>query len=511
MATDRIKQSIEAPARPAPPCSMVIFGAAGDLTKRKLIPALYNLAVDGFLPHHFAVIGFGKGCRSDEKFRDQLSVEIREYVTGDFSEQHWDWLVKRLYFIEGDFANPEAYQSLQRNLEQLDRKYETGGNYLFYLAIPPGFFGEVIQQLGRAGLAQEAQGYWRRVIIEKPFGRDLESARDLNQQIQAVLKESQIYRIDHYLGKETVQNILVFRFSNGIFEPIWNRRYVDHVQITVSERLGVEQRGGYYEKAGALRDMVPNHLFQLLALTAMEPPNSFDADAVRDEKGKVLQAIQPITPEEVLNRTVRGQYGEGVLPDGEKVLGYRSEPGVAPDSNTETYAALKLMIDNWRWADVPFYLRTGKRLAERITEIVIQFKRAPFILFRDTPVEQLAPNRLVIRIAPTERIAVSFGAKIPGPKLRISEVDMDFCYATYFGRSPATGYETLLYDCMNGDATLFQRADNVESGWQILTPVLDVWKALPSRGFPNYQAGSSGPAEADNLLAREGRRWSELV
>jgi glucose-6-phosphate 1-dehydrogenase len=321
-----------------------------------------------------------------------------------------------------------------------------------------------------------------------------------------VIDEHQIYRIDHYLGKETVQNILVFRFANGIFEPIWNRRYVDHVQINVAEKLGVEHRGRYYEEAGALRDMVPNHLFQLLALIAMEPPTSFEADAVRGEKAKILQAIPPPTHEEVLTRVVRGQYGEGAL-DGEKAPGYRSEMHVASDSRTETYVALRLAIDNWRWADVPFYLRVGKRLPSRVTEIVIQFKRAPFMLFRKTPVDHLTPNRLVIQVQPTERINLSFGAKIPGPVMRMGDVDMDFCYSDYFGSAPATGYETLLHDAMRGDATLFQRGDNVEAAWKVVTPILDVWKALPPRDFPNYAAGAWGPPEADELLSRSGRRW----
>ncbi len=345
------------------------------------------------------------------------------------------------------------------------------------------------------------------MIVEKPFGHDYDSARALNRRSAHVLQEQQIYRIDHYLGKETVQNILAFRFANGIFEPIWNRRYIDHVQITVAETVGVEKRGGYYETSGTLRDMVPNHIFQLITLTAMEPPVSFDADVVRDEQGKILKAIQPMNPEEVLTRTVRGQYGEG-MNGTERMPAYRAEPNVAPDSRMETYVAMKLFIDNWRWSDVPFYLRTGKRMPSRATEIAIQFKRAPFMLFRQTAVESLAPNRLILHLQPDEGISLSFGAKIPGPLVRLGAVNMDFQYKDYFGATPSTGYERLLYDCMCGDATLFQRSDMVESSWQIVAPILDVWQALPPRGFPNYAAGSWGPREADDLIERDKRHWS---
>jgi len=357
-------------------------------------------------------------------------------------------------------------------------------------------------------LTREEDSHWRRVVIEKPFGRDLESAKKLNQEIKQVLNEDQIYRIDHYLGKETVQNILVFRFGNGIFEPIWNRRYIECVQITAAEKVGVEQRGGYYEGAGALRDMVPNHLLQLVTLTAMEPPISFDADAVRDEQAKILHAIQHPSPEEAAERVVRGQYDAGEI-DGEKVPGYRSEPNVASDSTVETFVALKLLIDNWRWADVPFYLRTGKRLAARDTEIAIQFKRAPFMLFRNTPVERLSSNRLVLHIQPDEGISLRFGAKVPGPTVSIGAVDMDFDYEDYFGDTPSTGYERLLHDCMVGDATLFQRADQVEAGWSVVAPIQEAWKTAPPPDFPNYQAGSWGPKEADELLRRDGAEWEE--
>jgi glucose-6-phosphate 1-dehydrogenase len=486
---------------------MVIFGAAGDLTKRKLIPALSNLAADRLLADRFALVGFARAGLNDGRFRDLASREIRDRLAGDLSPAAWDARVQSFHYVQGDFQDEASYVRLRDRLGGIDTERGTGGNYLFYLATPPAFFSEILRRLGQVGLLREEAGRWRRVIIEKPFGRDLDSARALNREILAVLDERQMYRIDHYLGKETVQNILVFRFSNGIFEPVWNRRYVDHVQITVAESLGVEQRGNYYDRAGALRDMIPNHLFQLLALTTMEPPNSFDADAVRDEKGKILKAIQPIPPDEVLSRAVRGQYDEGSIPGNGKVPAYRHEPHVSGESATETYVALRLGIDNWRWADVPFYLRTGKRLAGRVTEIAIQFRRVPFALFRDTPVDRLTPNRLVLRTQPEEHIALSFGAKIPGPALRIGGVDMDFCYEDYFDARPSTGYETLLYDCMNGDATLFQRADNVEAAWTVVTPILDVWGALAPRNFPNYAAGSWGPAEADQLLERDGRAW----
>jgi len=485
---------------------MVIFGAAGDLTQRLLVPALYHLAVEEKLPERFAVVGCAINDYNDETFRDHLGREIGNHVNGHSHEQ-WNWFVPRLHYVAGDFHDPTLYARLVERLAEVDREHGTEANYLFYLATPPDLVETIVRGLDAAGLARETGGHWRRVIVEKPFGRDHGTARALNRTLQSILTESQIYRIDHYLGKETVQNILVFRFANGIFEPLWNRRYVDHVRITVSETLGVERRGTYYDQAGALRDMVPNHLFQLLALITMEPPNSFEANAVRDEKRKLLQAITPITPEEVLQRAVRGQYAAGVAGDGRRLAAYREEPNVAPGSNTETYAALKLTIDNWRWADVPFYLRTGKRLRERVTEIVVQFKRAPYMLFRQTPVDHLAANQIVLRIQPRERISLGFGVKVPGTTLNMSDVEMDFCYATHFGVPPATGYETLLYDCMNGDATLFQRADNVETAWNVVTPILDVWAALPQRNFPNYAAGSDGPAEAEQLLARDGRTW----
>ncbi|UCF19130.1 MAG: glucose-6-phosphate dehydrogenase [Gemmatimonadota bacterium] len=494
---------------PAGPCAMVIFGANGDLTRRKLVPALYNLRESGLLSQNFAVIGVARGI-DEAAFRERLREEAKKHLTGELRQEIWDWLAGRIYTVSGNFKDPEAYTSLKQALARVDEERGTEGNYLYYLATPPSFFSEIPRCLQEVALTAEEVGRWRRVIVEKPFGRDLESARTLNRELLSILDESQIYRIDHYLGKETVQNILVFRFANAIFEPIWNRRYIDHVQIMVAESVGVGTRGGYYEEAGALRDMIPNHLFQLLALIAMEPPISFEADAVRNEKGKIFSAIKPIAPDEVLQMAVRGQYGEGVMPDGEEVPAYRSEPRVPAGATIETYAALKLMIDNWRWADVPFYLRTGKRLPARCTEIAIQFKRAPFVLFRQTPVGHLEPNHLVLRIQPNEGISLAFSAKIPGPVVRIGDVDMDFFNADYFDETPATGYETLLYDCMKGDAGLFQRGDNAEAAWSVVTPILDVWSALPPRDFPNYDAGTWGPRAAADLLRRDGRAWRKL-
>jgi glucose-6-phosphate 1-dehydrogenase len=487
-------------------CIMVIFGASGDLTTRKLLPALYNLLRNKLLPQEFAIIGFAKDELSEDQFRQNARKALTEYAGAPDNCDLCNWLADRSYYIKGDFKNPADFVTLKDKIAELDAEKHTNGNVFYYLATLPQFFAEIVRQLGEQALTTEDRGNWRRVIIEKPFGSDMESAKTLNREIGQVLKESQIYRIDHYLGKETVQNILVFRFANGIFEPVWNRRYIDHVQITVSETLGVERRGGYYEHAGALRDMIPNHVLQLLSLTTMEPPISFRADAVRDEQSKVLHAIQPIQPEDVLTRAVRGQYGEGTV-ENEAVPGYKNEEYVDPHSNVETFVALKLQMDSWRWADVPFYLRTGKRLAKRATEIVIQFRRAPLVLFRDTPVEKLSPNLLVIHIQPDEGISLSFGAKIPGAHVRLGDVKMDFKYADYFGTEPSTGYERLLYDCMIGDATLFQRADMVEAGWSVVEPVLDVWKALPPRNFPNYAAGSWGPKEADDLMKRDGRKW----
>jgi glucose-6-phosphate 1-dehydrogenase len=495
--------------QPPGPCVMVIFGASGDLTKRKLIPALYNLAKDHLLSPQFALIGFSFDSLTTEAFRTQLTKDIKEFSPDPIDSHLWEWFLQRIYYVQGDFQDSAAYAQLRAQIAAAEKTHATQGNRFFYLAVSPKFFAPVVKQLGQAGLTEEQDGKWARVIVEKPFGRDLASAKQLNRDLKQILDEQQIYRIDHYLGKETVQNLMVFRFANSIAEPLWNRQYIDSVQITAAETVGVEQRGGYYETSGALRDMVPNHLFQLLSLTAMEPPISFDADAVRDKQAEILHAVQIPNPEDVITTAVRGQYGEGIAGN-ERLPSYRGESKVSPTSNTETYAALKLQIDNWRWSGVPFYLRTGKRLPLRATEIAIQFRRPPFVLFRKTKIADLETNRLVIHIQPDEGISLRFGAKVPGPIMQLGLVDMEFDYARDFGRSHSTGYERLLYDCMIGDATLFQRADMVEAGWRVIQPVLDVWSALPADRFPNYAAASWGPKESDELLARDGRAWRTI-
>ena len=494
--------------RPGDSCVMVIFGASGDLTRRKLLPALYNLAKNQLLSREFAVIGVARDAISTDDFRAKLKQDMQEFTGASIDADIGNWFEERMYYITGEFGDAKTFQQLKDTLQRVDQEQHTQQNYFFYLAITPSFFASVVEQLAASGLIREEGGHWRRVIVEKPFGRDLDSAKALNQQLLKVATESQVYRIDHYLGKETVQNILAFRFANGIFEPIWNRRYIDHIQISVAETVGVEQRGGYYETAGALRDMVPNHIMQLISLTGMEPPISFHANDVRDEQAKILHAIQPLTAEEVLSRTVRGQYGAGAI-DRQQVPGYRSESNVSSDSRTETFVAVKLQIDNWRWAGVPFYFRTGKRMPVRNTQIVIQFRRAPFVLFRDTSVDNLLPNQLVLHIQPEEGISLRFAAKTPGPIMRLGTVDMDFNYSDYFGNQVTTGYERLLHDCMVGDATLFQRADMVEAGWSVVSPILDVWKALPPRSFPNYAAGTWGPKDAEALLENDGRHWRD--
>ena len=501
----------------APPCAMVIFGAGGDLTKRLVVPALYNLVTAKRLPEGFQIIGVDRANLTAAEWQKNLSDMMNEFVTtggGEFQadsidQASWKWLTGRMTYMQGDFTQAETFNRLRDQLAGFDKAKGTGGNVLFYLAVADRFFGTVVTALGNAGLVTEEGDQWRRVVIEKPFGHDLASAKALNAEILKTLQEHQIYRMDHFLGKETVQNIMALRFANGLFEPLWNRQHIDHVQITASETVGVERRGKFYESTGALRDMVPNHLFQLLSLTAMEPPISFDADAVRDKKAEVIQAIRPLTPEHALEDAVRGQYGAGTVL-GKAARAYRSEPDVDPASNTETYIAWKLQIDNWRWAGVPFYLRTGKYMKSRWTEIAIRFHQAPYTLFRGTDVERMNPNWLILRIQPEEGIALQFAAKRPGPTVTLGNVSMDFAYKSYFASAPSTGYETLLYDCMIGDATLFQRADNIEAGWRAAQPILDAWAHTAPKDFPNYAAGSDGPAAADELLARDGRSWRPL-
>jgi glucose-6-phosphate 1-dehydrogenase len=495
---------MNASGRLAPPAAMTIFGASGDLTKRLVVPALYNLVRADRLPDGFTTIGVDISDHTDESWRNSLTEMMQAFMRaggGAIDEQAWSWLMRRVRYLKGDFTQLEPYSRLARILDER-KPQDNVGNILFYLAVADRFFGPVIEHLGRAGLIRESDHAWRRVIVEKPFGHDLASAKALNAQILKVLSEDQIYRIDHFLGKETVQNILVLRFANGIFEPLWNRDHINHVQITAAETVGVEHRGRFSERTGALRDMVPNHLFQLLAMIGMEPPISFDADAVRAKKTELFQAIHPISPA----NAVRGQYEAGVVL-GRHVPDYRHEPDVAPDSKTEAYVALKLGIDNWRWAGVPFYLRTGKCLSARTTEIAVQFRQAPYALFRATPVEHLPPNILRLRIQPDEGLSLSFSAKRPGTEIEIDGVEMNFAYRDYFAPIGSVGYETLIYDCLIGDATLFQRADTVEAAWCAVQDLLDVWPGAPADDFPNYAAGSDGPAAADRLLARDGRAW----
>jgi len=496
-------------APPVGPATIAIFGATGDLTRRKLLPALHNLAAQHLLGDELAIVGLGRPEMSDEEFRGRIRESLSTFATGPVDERAAEWLASRARYLGGDFQDPSIFVRLGRLLATPEKQRGACGSTLFYLATAPELFAPIAASLGAAGLTREEGGCFRRVIFEKPFGRDLGSARKLNAELRKTLEERQIWRIDHYLGKETVQNILVFRCGNGMFEPIWNRRFVDNVQITVAESIGIEGRGAYYESAGALRDMVPNHLMQLLSLIAMEPPTSFEAEAVREEKSKLLRAIQPIPPERIGSDAVRGQYGPGRV-GGEGARAYRAEDKVARESATETFAALKLQVDNWRWAGVPFYLRTGKRLARRVSEIAVQFQRPPLLFFRNTPVEHLSRNVIVIRIHPDEGISLRFGAKIPGPVVRMGNVAMEFRTKDAFGANPSTGYETLLYDAIKGDATLFQREDQIEAGWNVVEPVLRAWESGTPSSFPNYPSGSWGPAEAEAMLARDGRRWRRI-
>ncbi len=488
----------------ADPCALIIFGITGDLTKRLLIPALCNLGSKKLLDNRFYIIGIATSPLSQEEFQSRFIQDIKQFVTNAEAKKYGLDLVKRIHYLSGNFNEPEVFAQLKNKLDGLTK--ENGNlNYLFYYAAPPEFIITLTRNLSQAKLLEEDKDSARRIIIEKPFGQDLVSAKKLNKKLLTYVKEKQIFRIDHYLGKETVQNLIALRFSNAILEPVWNCRYVDHVQITVAETLGVEMRGGFYEKAGALRDMVSSHLLQLLSLIAMEPPIAFASKYVNQEKSKVLHAVQICTPEQVISQTVRGQYGPGKI-NGVAVPGYREEPKVNPESAVETFVALKMLVNTWRWLNVPFYVRTGKRMNTRSSEIIIQFKSGPAVLF-DTPQKSIMPNLLRINIQPNEGIKLRFNAKIPGQTLHLGQVNMDFKYEDYFGMESRTGYETVLYDCMNGDHTLFEHAEIVETAWAILQPILDVWSALTPRDFPNYSAGSMGPEAATELLTRDGRSW----
>jgi glucose-6-phosphate 1-dehydrogenase len=497
------------PALPkADPCTLVIFGSTGDLTRRKLIPALYDLACVGCMSPHFDIIGIGRKAMSDDDFRRELEeTTSKSQDARDFNDQVWRDFAKRITYFPADPGDANTYPALRDRLAEMQKK-GSSPNVLFYLATPASIFQEIIEGIGKATLNKRDKG-WTRIVVEKPFGRDLDSARQLNQVLLSVFEEGEIYRIDHYLGKETVQNILVFRFGNLIFEPVWNRNYVDYVEITAAEMLGVEGRAGFYEETGALRDMVTNHMLQLLSLTAMEPPGAFDADSVRSKKVEVLRAIHPMTVEQVAERTVRGQYGPGKI-DGKPVPGYRQEPGVAKGSKTETYAAATFYIDNWRWAGVPFYVRTGKRLSRNLTEIDVHFKRTPQALFALTPDEHIGRNTIAFRIQPNEGITVDIDAKRPGTEMHTANVKLNFRYREAFGTKTPVAYETLLLDAMRGDATLFTRRDEAEAEWRLTTPIEEAWLELPVPAFPNYAAGSEGPPETEQLVSGSGHRFRSL-
>ncbi|MDQ0393132.1 glucose-6-phosphate dehydrogenase [Labrys monachus] len=495
---------------PAGPCCFVVFGANGDLTKRLLVPALYNLAATGLLPENFAIVGVMRRPTEDGEFRQMLVDGLKQFATRPVEQAVADKLFSCVSSVVAQPDKPESFRDLADHLAKIEEARNTGGNRLFYLATPPTGFAPITHQLAEVGLTQEEPGGpWRRVIVEKPFGTDLASAQALNRQLLSVLSEDQIYRMDHYLGKETVQNIMILRFANGLFEPIWNRDHIEHVQISVAETVNVERRGAFYDNTGALRDMVPNHLCQLLSLIAMEPPAKYSANSVRSEKAEALAAITHYTPEEAIANSVRAQYGAGTI-KGEGVIPYREAQDVKPDSTTPTYVALKFGIDNWRWAGVPFYLRTGKALAKRKTEVAIKFKDAPISMFRDTALSGMAQNVLVLDIQPDEGITLHFNAKVPGPSVDLAPVGMAFKYKDYFEAAASTGYETLIYDCMIGDAMLFQRADGVEAGWSAVQPFLDAWAAAGQAGLATYEAGSEGPAAADELLERDGRAWRSI-
>jgi len=489
----------------AEPCSVILFGASGDLAKRKVIPAMYDLAQHNSLGERYAIIGFARTQMTDETFRTTTGEAAKTISeVGPIDPAKWNEFSSNLYYSAGEYGDLNSYAQLAKRLAEIDKEKKLGGNRLFYLSTPPEIYPDIVEQLGRAGLAKPSNpNSWVRIIIEKPFGRDLASARELNKIVLDVFEEKQVYRIDHYLGKDTVQNLLVLRFGNGIFEPLWNRNYVDHVQITAAETLGVERRGGFYETTGALRDMIQSHVLQLTSLVSVEPPASFDATAVRNEKIKILQSIRPYNLEMVAQSVVRGQYSPGNV-NGKKLAGYRDEPGVNPSSRTETFVAMRVLIDNWRWAGVPIYLRTGKRLAKRTTEIMIQFRCAPHLVFRDRGIE---PNRLVLNIQPDEGISVSFGAKRPGTEMSIGNVTMNFSYREGFGGTSRSAYATLVNDCLRGDATLFDRGDSVEAAWSLVDPILDVWSAARTATVPTYPSGTWGPKESDQLLERDDRQW----
>lgn len=509
-STNPLRAGLEMDRMPEP-CVMVIFGVTGDLTARKLMPALYDLAIGHPLPEGFSVVGVSHRDWDDEKFRSEMREAVERGARTPVTDEGWELFSQGLFYVRGDFGDEDTYTDLKQRLDQVDEERRAHGNRMFYLASAPRFYGPIIKHLSASGIAHRQDIYfdrdtgWNRVVIEKPFGRDVATARALNSEIGSVFSERQIYRTDHYLGKETVQNVLAFRFANTLFEPVWNRQYVDHVQITVAESLGVEERAGFYEEAGALRDMVQSHMLQLLSVIAMEPPAHFNGNALRDEKVKVLRAVVPPMGDELMQKTVRGQYDEGFL-SGRKMPAYRDEKGVRPGSKTETFVAMELAIDNWRWAGVPFYLRTGKRLPRRVTEIAVQFKKVPHLMFQSAGDVDLSPNVITIRIQPDEGIALKFAAKVPGPTTQLRPVRMDFLYGSSFGEAGPDAYERLLLDAMLGDPTLFARRDEVETAWSIVQPILDGWRDMALPVYP-YESGSWGPTKSDSILRRDDREW----